>query len=175
MSVSPVSVPVGGQATFLVAVTNNGPATALGVTVTNSLPPNVNVVSASASQGSVSAGGTLASIGTLLQGSGATVTLVLSPTVVGTCTLTSTVGLDPSEIDPVLGNNSASASDQRGSGGRFGRFRGRVAQPGRVWRRISPTVVTVTNGGPATATSVMMNQTLPAWRHLRFHQPDHGG
>ena len=70
----------------------------------------MNVVSVSASQGSVSAGGTLASIGTLPTNAGATVTLVLSPTVVGPSTLTSTAGLDPSETDPVLGNNTASAS-----------------------------------------------------------------
>ena len=38
MSVSPGSVPVNGQATFLITVTNNGPATAMGVTVTNSIP-----------------------------------------------------------------------------------------------------------------------------------------
>ncbi len=161
MSAAPVSVPVNGQATFLITVTNNGPATALGVTVTNSLPANVNVVSASASQGSVSAGGTLASIGTLLPGSGATETLVLSPTVVGTCTLTSTAGLDPSETDPVLGNNTASATINVLPAADLGVSVAVSPSPAVSGGNIAY-LVTVTNGGPATATSVIMNQTLPA-------------
>jgi uncharacterized repeat protein (TIGR01451 family) len=155
------SVPENGQATFLITVTNNGPATALGVTVTNSLPPNVNVASASASQGSVSAGGTLASMGTILPGAGATETLVLSPTVVGTCTLTSTVGLDPSETDPVLGNNSASASVNVLPAAELGVSVVVSPSPAVSGGNIAYQV-TVTNGGPATATSVIMNQTLPA-------------
>jgi uncharacterized repeat protein (TIGR01451 family) len=161
MSVSPLSVPVNGQATFLVNVTNQGPATALGVTLTNTLPPNVNVIYAAASQGSVSGGGTLASIGVLPVGRGATVTLVLSPTVVGTSTLTSTAGLASSEYDPVPGNNTASASITSLPAADLG-----------VYVTVSPSpavsganfdyVVTVTNAGPDTATNVFMNQTLPS-------------
>ncbi|MGD0411894.1 MAG: protease pro-enzyme activation domain-containing protein [Verrucomicrobiota bacterium] len=161
MSASPVSVPESGQATFLVTVTNNGPATALGVTLANSLPPNVNVVSAGASQGSVSANGTLASIGLLPAGSGATETLVLSPTVVGTCTLTSTAGLDPSETDPVLGNNTASVSINVVPAADLGVSVAVSPSPAISGGDIAY-LVTVTNGGPATATSVIMNQTLPA-------------
>ena len=161
MSVTPIAVPENGQTAFLVAVTNNGPATALGVTVTNSLPPNVNVVSVSASQGSVSAGGTLASIGTMLPGAGAMETLVLSPTVVGTSTLTSTVGLDPSETDPVLANNSASASVNVLPAADLGVSVVVLPSPA-VSGGFIAYQITVTNGGPATATSVIMNQTLPA-------------
>jgi uncharacterized repeat protein (TIGR01451 family) len=161
MSVSPGTVPVGGRATFVVGVTNHGPETALNVTVTNFLPANVNVISATASQGSVSGGGTLASIGTLLKGSGATVTLVLNPTVVGTCTLTSTVGLDPAGVDPVPGNNSANASVNVVPAADLAVFAVASPSPAISGSNIAY-VVTVTNGGPATATSVVMNQTLPA-------------
>ena len=160
MSVSPSSVPVNGQATFLVNITNNGPATALGVALTNSLPPNVNVLSATVSQGSVSVGGTLASIGVLPLGSGATATLVLSPTVVGPSTLTSTAGLDPSEYDPVPGNNTASATINAVPAAELGVFAAASPSPAVSGANFAY-VVTVTNGGPATATNVFMNQTLP--------------
>jgi uncharacterized repeat protein (TIGR01451 family) len=160
MSVSPGSVPVNGQATFLINVTNNGPATALGVTVTNILPPNVNVIYAATTQGSVSGGGTLASIGVLPVGSGATVTVVLSPTVVGTSTLTSTAGLDPSEYDPVPGNNTASASISSLPAADLAVYA--TASPSPAVSGANFTyVITVTNAGPATATNVFMNQTLP--------------
>ena len=161
MSVSPGTVPVGGEATFVVGVTNHGPATALNVTVTNFLPASVNVISAIASQGSVSGGGTLASIGTLPKGSGATVTLVLNPTVVGTSTLTSTVAPDPSEVDPVPGNNSANASISVVPAADLAVSAVASPSPAISGSNIAY-VVTVTNGGPATASSVVMNQTLPA-------------
>ena len=160
MSVSPGTVPVGGEATFVVGVTNHGPATARNVTVTNFLPA-ANLISASASQGSVSGGGTLASLGTLLKGSGATVTLVLSPTVVGTCTLASTAGLDPSEADPVPGNNTASASVSAVPAANLAVSAAASPSPAISGANLAY-VVTVTNGGPATASSVVMNQTLPA-------------
>jgi len=160
MVATPAFVPEDGKAVFLVTVTNNGPAVALGVTLTNSLPPNVKVVSAGASQGSVSVGGTLASIGALLPRSGATETLVLSPTAIGICTLTSTAGLDPSETDPVLGNNSASASVNVVPAADLGVSVAVSPSPAVSGRNIAY-LVTVTNGGPAAATSVIMNQTLP--------------
>ncbi len=160
MSVSPSSVPVNGQATFLINVTNNGPATALGVTLTNTLPPNVNVIYTATSLGSVSGGGTLASIGILPVGSGATVTLVLSPTVVGTSTLTSTAGLDPSEYDPVPGNNTASASITSLPAADLAVYAAASPSPAVSGANFAY-VVTVTNAGPDTATNVFMNQTLP--------------
>jgi uncharacterized repeat protein (TIGR01451 family) len=160
MSVVPPSVPVNGQATFSINVTNNGPATALGVTLTNFLPANGNLVSASTTQGTVAAGGTIVSIGSLASGTGATATLILSPTVVGTAVLTSTAGLDPSETDPLPGNNTARASITVVPAADLG-----------VSVVVSPNptvsggnysyVVSVTNGGPATASTVTMNQVLP--------------
>lgn len=161
MIANSVSVPEDGQATFLITVTNHGPATALGTTLTNSFPANAIVLSATASQGSVSAGGTLASIGMLLPGAGASETLVLSPTEVGAFTLTSTAGLDLSETDPVQGNNSASATINVLPAADLGVSVAVSPSPAVSGQNIAY-VVTVTNGGPATASSVIMNQTLPA-------------
>jgi uncharacterized repeat protein (TIGR01451 family) len=161
LGAAPASLPVNGQATFTLTVTNNGPATALGVTITNTLPANANVVSVSSTKGSITPGGTLVSIGTLLPNTGATATVVLSPTVVGTCAFSSIVGIDPSEVDPVLDNNSASISITALPAADLGVSV--VVSPNPA---ISGTnlayVITVTNAGPAAASSVFMNQTLPA-------------
>jgi uncharacterized repeat protein (TIGR01451 family) len=161
MIVQPVSLPVNGKATFSMSITNHGPDQALGVTVTNFLPAGLSFLSGTASQGSVSPGGTLVSLGTMLAGAGATATLVLSPTVVGTSTLTSTVGLDPSETDPIETNNTASASINALPAADLGVSV--VASPSPAISGGNLTyVVTVTNAGPSTATNVFMNQTLPA-------------
>jgi uncharacterized repeat protein (TIGR01451 family) len=160
MSVSPTSVPVNGQATFLVGVTNNGPATAVAAFLTNFLPANVNVIYTSVSQGTISAGGTLASFGSLLPHSGATATLVLSPTVVGSCTLTSTAGLAPSEYDPIPGNNSASATISVVPAADLAVSVVASPNPAISGANLAY-VVTVTNSGPATATAVVMNEALP--------------
>ena len=161
MFAQPVSLPVNGQSTFSMTVTNHGPATALGVTVTNLIPANVKFVTGSASQGTVSPGGTLVSLGSMLPGTGATATLVLSPTVVGTSTLTSTVGLQASETDPVLGNNTASASINALPAADLGVSVTVSPSPAISGGNITY-MVTVTNAGPGTATNVFMNQNLPA-------------
>jgi uncharacterized repeat protein (TIGR01451 family) len=161
LSAGSASLPVNGQEILSITVTNNGPATALGVTVTNSIPANVKVVAVGASQGSVSPAGTLVSFGTLLPGSGATATLVVSPTIVGTCTVSSRAGLDRSEIDPVLNNNSASVSFTALPAADLGVSVIVSPNPGISGQNLSY-LVTVTNSGPATATNVFLNQTLPA-------------
>ena len=161
MSANSVSVPVNGQATFSISVTNNGPATALGVTLTNFLPANANLVSGSSTQGTVAPGGTIVSVGTLAPGTGAVATLVLSPTVVGTATLVSTAGLDPSESDPLPGNNTARVSITVVPAADLGVSV--VVSPNPAVSGGNFTyVVSVTNGGPATASIVTMNQVLPS-------------
>jgi uncharacterized repeat protein (TIGR01451 family) len=162
MYAQPVTLPDNGQANFLMTVTNHGPDEALAVTVTNFLPASLSFVSGSASQGSVSPGGTLVSLGTMLPGAGATATLVLSPTVVGTSTLTSTVGLDPSEVDPILTNNTASAYITALPAADLGVSVAVSPSPAISGGNITY-VVTVTNAGPSTATNVFMNETLPAF------------
>ena len=54
----------GGLVTYFIGVTNNGPSDAQQVTVFNSLPANVNLISTATSQGTVTSDGSIANLGT---------------------------------------------------------------------------------------------------------------
>ena len=105
----PDPVYVGGGLVYHITVTNRGPAAASGVSVSNSLPVGLNYVSGGASQGSVSAVGSVvtASLGGLGSGSSAVITVRTAPTVGGI--YTNTVVITGSDADLNLVNNSASA------------------------------------------------------------------
>ncbi len=94
--------------TYTLAVTNNGPALATNVTVTDTLPTQVSYVSAAATQGTCSqAGGTVTChLGTMLSGATATVTITVSAVTRGQVTNTATVSA--TQPDPVTNNNSSS-------------------------------------------------------------------
>jgi uncharacterized repeat protein (TIGR01451 family) len=101
--------PVGAPLTYLIAVTNSGPASATGVVVTNVLPTTVAFTSVVASQGSCehNDGVLRCELGTLLGGSNALVTLTVIPQSAGLLANEATVGR--AEADPYPPNNTASA------------------------------------------------------------------
>jgi uncharacterized repeat protein (TIGR01451 family) len=107
---SPDPVAVGSTLTYTVNVTNNGPADATGVTLTDTLPAGVTFVSATPSQGSCThSGGTVTCpLGTLANGAMASVTITVTPTATGI--LTNTASVTSATPDPQADNNSASAS-----------------------------------------------------------------
>jgi uncharacterized repeat protein (TIGR01451 family) len=102
----------GSNVTYTVSVTNQGPSTATGVIVNDSLPAAVTVVSTNATQGTVSiAGRTLTwSLGTMSSGTRATLTVVVHTTTNATLTTSATVA--GAQADPNLANNSATATTQ---------------------------------------------------------------
>jgi uncharacterized repeat protein (TIGR01451 family) len=104
------SVGVGLPMTLFATVTNNGPAAATGVVLTNSLPAGTTLVSTSASQGTCTNldGTVICDIGELTSAATATVTLTLLPTQGGT--LRSTAGVSLVEQDPQRANNVGSAT-----------------------------------------------------------------
>ncbi len=106
----PDSIAVGADLTYSLAVSNQGPASAINVVVTNRLPDNVNFVSATASQGSCSqAGGVVTcTIGNLGVNGIATVEIIVTTTTTGN--LTATVGVTALNTDPNLANNGATAT-----------------------------------------------------------------
>jgi len=103
------SVSVGQSFSYQLVVTNNGPGTATGVTVTDLLPANFSLTSASSTQGSCSGTTTVTcNVGTLVNGAAITVTLTGTVTGQGSLTNTATVSLN--ESDSVMSNNSSTAA-----------------------------------------------------------------
>ncbi len=107
---APGLVAVGGVVTYSIVVTNRGPATALGVLVSDVLPPGLSFVSATASQGGcTNAGGSIGCVLSVLDaGSAASVQINAIPG--GAGRFSNSVAVGTTSIDPVPGNNVAVAA-----------------------------------------------------------------
>ena len=160
MTAAPNFVLQGGTLTYNIIVTNNGPFAAAQVTLLNTLPPNVNVISAATSQGSVSSGASVVSLGTLNPGSNALVSIVVSPTTTGNITASTEVTLSPLEVDPNLLNNFASATVTIGPSADLG-VSGFSTPPTILSGATYTNIATVVNNGPSPATGVVFSQTIP--------------
>ncbi len=108
---SPNPVTEGTPLTYSLAVTNNGPASATNVTVTDTLPSVMTYLSSNTTQGSCSeAGGTVTCLlGTMANGATATITILTLPDAPGVVTNTATVTAD--QTDPVTSNNSSTQTE----------------------------------------------------------------
>jgi uncharacterized repeat protein (TIGR01451 family) len=107
---SPDPVTVGSNLTYTITVTNNGPKTGTGVTLTDTLPSSVTYVSATSTKGTPTKSGNTVtcSIGKLTNGSSATVTIIVKPTTAGT--ITNTASATCNETDTNSGNNTATVT-----------------------------------------------------------------
>lgn len=100
---------LGSNVTFTITARNNGPTTATGVWLSDALPSGLTYVSSTPSQGSYNAGTGEWLVGSLNNGSSATLTLIA--TVTSTSSITNTAGLSSlDQNDPTPANNSASTS-----------------------------------------------------------------
>ena len=108
---SPDPVHVGQNLTYTITVTNGGPATATGVTMSDTLPKNAGFGAVTSSQGSCTIKPekrlVTCSLGSVAGGAKATVTIVVKPTSKGTITNTATASA--TQADPNAANNSATA------------------------------------------------------------------
>ena len=164
----PDPLTVNGQLTYTITVRNNGPGTATGVGVVDSLPPGATVLvgPASSSQGECR-GNTVTvdcDLGTLAADAQATVTINVIPTVTGDLSNAATVfAVEP---EPDLANNSSTqtttvrpppdpalAADLAIT--TVAEVNPRASGQGFTYR------LTVRNDGPDTATGVQLTNDLP--------------
>lgn len=161
---SPDPVNVGSTLTYTIVVTNNGPDTATGVTVTDTLPGGVTFGSATPTQGSCSGTSTVTcTIGTMTNGASVTITIMVTPNATGT--LNNTASVTSPTNDPNLGNNSSTTSTTVNPAAptTADLVVTQVVTPDPVAVGLQATfTITVTNNGPANATGVVLTNTLPS-------------
>ncbi|HZT94458.1 MAG TPA: DUF11 domain-containing protein [Gaiellaceae bacterium] len=109
---SPASQTLGtGNITWMMVVTNNGPSSDTGVTITDPMPAGNTFVSAVSSKGSCTGGASLTcNIGSMAAGEQVVITLVTTPSTVGAQTNTVTVSGNRPETNTA--NNTATATVQ---------------------------------------------------------------
>jgi uncharacterized repeat protein (TIGR01451 family) len=108
---SPSSVIIGANVTYTITVTNNGPAGAPNVTVTDTLPAGVIFVSATPSQGSCSGTSTVTcDLGTMNTGSTATPISLVVKTTAANAALTNSASVTSNLTDPTPANNIATSN-----------------------------------------------------------------
>jgi uncharacterized repeat protein (TIGR01451 family) len=160
--VSPDPVLAGQDVTYSITLTNRGPAAATGVRLTDILPEGVSAVAVVASQGTSTneAGTVVCELGQLGVGAGATVTIVVATSQVGS--LTNTVTVVSVEVDIALANNTATIASQAREAADVGLAVGTDLASPFVGRPLT-WVFGVTNRGPTTATFVVLENRIPAW------------
>jgi uncharacterized repeat protein (TIGR01451 family) len=148
--------------TYIVTVTNLGPATATNATLTETLPAGLSLVSSPAVTTGVvtqNSGGTVVvNFGSLAFTASATLTLVVMPT--ASASLVDTAKVTADQVDPNTDNNTTSVTNivnpvdlsvsLSGAGG-----------PVAFGDNVSYTAIVV-NNGPTTAHNVNLSLTLPA-------------
>jgi uncharacterized repeat protein (TIGR01451 family) len=112
---SPGSVAAGANVTYTITVTNNGPAAATSITVTDELPAGVTFASCAATSGGVCRGSgnsQTVTFGALAPGASAMATLVaaVNCSVANGAAISNTAAVSATTRDPNSGNNSASAT-----------------------------------------------------------------
>jgi uncharacterized repeat protein (TIGR01451 family) len=166
VSVAIAAVPnpalVNGTLTYTVTLINNGPSTASAVMVTNALPGSAQIQSVTVSQGTTTTLGNVilwSITNKLSMGASATATITVTPTVQGLITAIATAGAH--EFDPVAANNRASVTTTVGPSADLGISITDYPDPVVAGSNLTYTV-TVTNKGPSTASSIIVNETLPS-------------
>jgi uncharacterized repeat protein (TIGR01451 family) len=164
------AAPTGSSLTYNINVTNNGPSDAASVTMTDTLPPNTTFVSESQPTGPafictnppVGGTGTVScSIATLTAGTSATFAIVVQIAVAAPLGPSSNTAMVTSSSDPNPANNSSTAvtaivlatADLTIT---------KTPAPGPYGTGLPLTyTIVVSNGGPSTATAVIVTDVLP--------------
>jgi len=162
---SPVPVQAGNNITYTQVVTNSGPSTATSVTLTEIVPANTTAQSLTGPAGWTCNVGTLtctiATLGTGPTGNFSFVVKVNAGTAAGTA-INDTVTVGSAVGDPNSANNTATAADVVATATQADLVVTNTPSSATVSPGTNVTYTqTVTNNGPAVATSPTFNQTIP--------------
>jgi uncharacterized repeat protein (TIGR01451 family) len=155
----PNPLTVGGNLTFTLIATNAGPNTATGVTIADTLPTNVSLVSATG--GVTPVNGVLTfNVGTLASGATASVTFVVTATAAGS--LINHASASGNEADPTPSDNSTAFAITVQAPLADLSLKGKTSFPNplTVGANLTFTLIAA-NAGPNTATAVTITDTLP--------------
>jgi uncharacterized repeat protein (TIGR01451 family) len=165
---SPDPVNVNANLTYTITVNNTGPANATNVSMTDALPAGVTFQSLTSPAGwtcttpAVGASGTVTCTNPSLAASGQAVfTLVVVPGVGAAGNISNTATVTATENDPVTADNSATASTQVNPVADLAVTKTDSPDPVNANSNLTYTI-SVTNNGPSAASTVALNDPLPA-------------
>jgi uncharacterized repeat protein (TIGR01451 family) len=150
---------LGANVTFTITLHNAGPDDASAVVVDDELPPGLNFVSATASQGSYDAGSGVWTIGSVANGASTTLTVVAAVSLPGNLTNTASIA-NATEHDPNPANNSGGVT-VNGQASDIQLLKG-VDNANPVRGDTVTFTITASNNGPSAATGVQVTDALPA-------------
>ena len=173
---SPNPVIVNQDLTYTITVTNLGPDPVSDATVIDILPGSATFVSATPDQGSCEhvAGIVTCAIGAMSFGQTVTITIIVTPTVVGDAV--NNVTVTSSLEDPNTDNNSDTETtdvEDEPESADISVTKTGSPNPATVNQQLTYTV-TVSNSGPDTAVNVVLTDTLPAGAIFISATPEQG-
>ena len=161
---APDPVFVAGNVTYTLTVRNNGPSPAAGVTVSDSLPAALTLVSTTSTNGTCSGTTTVScAIGTINAGAAndVTITIVATASQAAVPSVTNTATASSSTGDPSAANNQASAATTVNPSADVQITATDAPDPVLVGGNVTYTL-TLRNNGPSPAAGVTVSDALPA-------------
>lgn len=173
---SPNPVVAGGTVTYTITVTNHGPSDSTGVVVSDALPAQFALTSATPGQGTCAGGPPLScALGTVAPGATATVTVVMAvPSTFPGGDVANTATVTATTRDPDQTNNGATFTLGTGEQADLQLTKAAGPPSPAVAGTNATFTLTVHNAGPSAATGVELTDPLPAGLTLVSATPSQG-
>ncbi len=165
MSASPNPVTAGGQVTYVLTSTNLGPDTSSGLSIVDTLPPNVTYVSASGTNWSCSAVSSTVTCnrtGSLVNGANSVLNIVTKVNSSINGTITNSATLSATISDGIPGNNTTTANVNVVSGADLSITKTVSPSPAISAATTTFTLLPRNTSGPDAAATVTVTDTLPS-------------